>query len=70
MGGSPEASTTPLAGCVWVASRATFCRDLQSCDVQTLKVSRRSPFESLTLHHEILPRFTAYLTPSRSIVVG
>ena len=27
-------------------------------------------YESLTLHHEILPRFIAYLTPSRSIVVG
>jgi len=40
-----------LAGCAWVAPRATFCRDLQSCDVQNLRVSRRIPFESLTLHH-------------------
>jgi len=53
-----------------VAWDASECGGLRRCVSEIIKKSGNVWDESLTLHHEIFPRYIAFLTLSRSIVVG
>jgi len=46
-------STRPERGCAWVASRASFCRDLQRREPQNPEEMEGRAYESLTVHHFI-----------------
>src|SRR5215813_645568 len=65
--GSSKRARNLLRVVAWDASE---CGGLRRCVSEIIKKSGNVWDESLTLHHEIFPRYIAFLTLSRSIVVG